>query len=288
MTEPLVGARWIVVPPFRGDAAWRAAAAEAASRAGFQVYDAESMADGFPIHDRQAVIIAADAAIAFASGAPGENIRLIISGPGAANPQTLSETGPQVAPITNLMARAALAPPDRIFRYPDFSGGPLNIFEDIPMHAPAPEPDLPMTDYLAALTEAVQLLDPATPAAKWRPALFNYDSRRAPDGAAGELDLTGRPRFMITGPYITLPPGNWRAVYRLTFDEPGSRARFRLDWGSQTEYLSEEFTPGRAGVFEIAQDYVWNEAAPAELRVVALEGIFDGRMTFHGADVSRI
>ena len=276
------------MPPFRDDAAWRAAAAEAASKAGFQVYDAESMADGIPIHDRKAVIIAADAAIALASGAPVENIRLIIAGQGPASPQTLSEPGPQVAPITNLMARAALAAPHRIFRFSDFVGGPLNVFDDIPMHAPTPAPDLPMTDYLAALTDAVQLLDPATPAARWRPALFNYDSRRAPDGAVGELDLTGRPRFMITGPYITLPAGNWRAVYRLTFDEPGSRARFRLDWGSQTEYLSKEFTPGCAGIFEIIQDYVWNEAAPAELRVIALEGIFDGRMTFHGADVSRI
>ena len=51
---------------------------------------------------------------------------------------------------------------------------------------------------------------------------------------------------------------------------------------------SEEFTPGKPGLFEIEMDYIWREPAPAEFRILTLEGVFDGRLIFGGVKVSRI
>lgn len=290
MSDSSSHARWIVVPPFRNDLAWRTAASEAAVQAGFRVYDFDVDPGNAPINDPQAVILTADGQSAISAGAVDDALGLIISGSGirALDASIPSGTYPHVASITDLMARTGLVAPHRIFRFTDFASKPLDVLEGVRVHAPPLlMADSTASDHLTALDEAVGLLDPARPAAKWRPAVFTYDSRTVPGGTWGELDLTGRPRFLISGPYITLPPGRWRATYRLIFDQPGSRPRFRLDWGTQTEYLSEEFVPGRAGEYEIVHDYVWTERAPCELRILLREGVFDGQMTFKGAEITR-
>ena len=283
-------ARWIVVPPFRHDAAWRAAVASAVAEAGLRLHDLDADPQHAPLGDPKAVILTADANQPLAAGIPPEALAGLIAGPGMRldgdeAPDALPR---HVAVYTELMGRIDLLPAHRLFRNGDFASGAVEIFPGLRLHRPAIAPSTPLSPRLQALTEAVALLDPASPKAVWAPDLFNYDSRIVPGGTRGQLDLTGRPRFMITGPYITMPPGRWRATYRLTFDAKGSRPRFRVDWGGQNDFLSEEFVPGRPGVFEIVQDYVWTERSPSELRVVLMEGVFDGRMTFSAVEIERI
>lgn len=283
-------ARWIVVPPFRHDAAWRAAVASAVAEAGLRLHDLDADPQHAPLGDPKAVILTADANQPLAAGIPPEALAGLIAGPGMRldgdeAPDALPR---HVAVYTELMGRIDLLPAHRLFRNGDFASGAVEIFPGLRLHRPAIAPSTPLSPRLQALTEAVALLDPASPKAVWAPDLFNYDSRIVPGGTRGQLDLTGRPRFMITGPYITMPPGRWRATYRLTFDAKGSRPRFRVDWGGQTDFLSKEFVPGRPGVFEIVQDYVWTERSPSELRVVVMEGVFDGRMTFSAVEIERI
>ena len=283
-------ARWIVVPPFRHDAAWRAAVASAVAEAGLRLHDLDADPQHAPLGDPKAVILTADANQPLAAGIPPEALAGLIAGPGMRldgdeAPDALPR---HVAVYTELMGRIDLLPAHRLFRNGDFASGAVEIFPGLPLHRPAIAPSTPLSPRLQALTEAVALLDPASPKAVWAPDLFNYDSRIVPGGTRGQLDLTGRPRFMITGPYITMPPGRWRATYRLTFDAKGSRPRFRVDWGGQTDFLSKEFVPGRPGVFEIVQEYVWTERSPSELRVVLMEGVFDGRMTFSAVEIERI
>ncbi|MGO4410927.1 MULTISPECIES: hypothetical protein [unclassified Brevundimonas] len=292
MSQPLSStARWIVVPTFRNDIAWRAAVVAAAAEAGLRLHDLDAFPQDAPLSDPGTVILTADAQRAVEAGVTALHLAGLIAAPGMrlSDADDPDAPPPHIAVLTDLMARTALLPPDRLFRSADFDAGPVEVLPGVKVHRPAPAPtDTPLSPRLRAVTEAVALLDPARPQAVWAPELFNYDSRTVPGGARGQLDLTGRPRFMITGPYITLPPGRWRATYRLTFDAKGSRPRFRVDWGSQTDFISKEFTPGRAGVFEIVQEYDWTERAPCELRIIVLEGVFDGRMTFSGAQISRV
>lgn len=288
-SSPSLQARWIVLPPFRHDAAWRAALTTAVAEADLRLHDLDADPQNAPLGDPKAVILTADAQQPLAASVPAEALAGLIAGPGM---RLDGDEAPDAVPIhiavyTDLMGRTDLLPAHRLYRNADFASGPVEILAGLRLHRPTISSP-PLSPRLQALTEAVALLDPASPKAVWAPDLFNYDSRIVPGGTRGQLDLTGRPRFMITGPYITMPPGRWRATYRLTFDAKGSRPRFRVDWGGQTDFLSEEFVPGRPGVFEIVQDYVWTERSVCELRVVVMEGVFDGRMTFSGAEIERI
>lgn len=125
--------------------------------------------------------------------------------------------------------------------------------------------------------------------AQWSSAVFNFDPRNKVSGpTAGELDVTGRPRFLVSGPYLIMPAGGWRATIRLSFDHYLSRAGFRVDWGGVETYASHEFHPQRSGVFEVTLDYHWEGPASAELRLLVLEGVFHGAVTFHGATIEKL
>lgn len=286
---PFSRARWIVVPPFRHDGAWRAAVAEMISAAGLHLYDLDAAPEGAPLDDGRAVILTADAYQTVVAGVPAESVAGLMTEAGIRlDPDENPDTLPQhIQALTTLIGRISLLPSTRVFRSPDFASGSIEIFSGLKLQRPAIVPE-PLSDRLQAVTEAVALLDPTHPEAIWAPVLFNYHSRLVPGGEPGQLDLTGRPRFVVTGPYIAMPAGRWRATYRLTFDSKGSRPRFRVDWGGTEDYVSEEFVPGRAGVFEVSQEYCWSEPGPCELRIVVLEGVFDGRMTFSGVEISRV
>ncbi|NBB64009.1 hypothetical protein GVN18_32610 [Pseudomonas sp. ODNR1LW] len=139
----------------------------------------------------------------------------------------------------------------------------------------------------AALQQAAEVF--VSGKAVWHPALFSYDDRNAQTGpTSGELDVTGRPRFLMSGPYLVMPAGVWQAKITLKFDSDASIRRFRVDWGGVEDYATCEFSPGRSGVFEVILTYVWDRPAPAEFRLLLLEGVFHGSVVFGSAEITRI
>lgn len=283
-------ASWVVVPPFRHDAAWRAAVVAAAEAVGRRVYDLDAAPEAAPIDDAGAVLLTSDAFLPVQAGAPAEAVAGLMIGPGIRldpdeNPDSLPH---DIRLLTDLMGRMAALPSERIFRRSDFIAGEAEILPGLTLTPPSAVREPSLSARLQAVSDAVALLDPAEPQAIWAPKLFNYNSRIVPGGGSGDLDLTGRPRCLLAGPYIVLPAGRWRATYKLKFDQGGSCARFRVDWGGVEDFLSQEFVPGCAGVFEIVQEYAWATPGPAEVRIILLEGVFDGRMSFSGAEISRV
>lgn len=283
-------ASWIVIPPFHHDAVWRTAVVEAAQAAGRRVHDFDAMPTGAPTQDPDVIILTADAAIPIQAGAPAEMIAGLLVNPGIRldldeDPDALPQ---HIRALTGLIAQIGLLPPERIFRRRDFASGAVEILPGFTLNSPTAPTSPPASPRLKAVASAVELLDPAHPQATWAPDLFNYNSRIVSGGSQGDLDLTGRSRCLIAGPYIVLPAGRWRATYRLTFDERGSQIRFRVDWGGVEAFLTEEFVPGRPGIFEITQEFDWAEPGPSELRLILLEGVFDGQVTFSGARIERI
>jgi len=283
-------AAWVVVPPFADDKAWRAAVVKAAASAGRRVYDLDATLDAPPVEDPSAVLLTSDAARPMQAGAPAEALAGLMIDSGIRldpddDPAALST---DIIRMTDLVGRIALLPPKRIFRRKDFVDGPVEILPKLTLAAPDAVPERRLSPRHRAIADAVTLLDPTIPRAIWSPALFNYNSRVVAGGGLCAPDPTRRPRRLLAGPYIVLPAGRWRATYRLAFDQGGSRARFRVDWGGVEDYLSEEFRPGRAGVFEVVQDYVWTSPGPAEIRLILLEGVFDGQVVFSDAEISRV
>lgn len=121
----------------------------------------------------------------------------------------------------------------------------------------------------------------------WSPEIFSYDVKCVDLARSGQpFDITGKPRFLISGPYVIMPAGIWKAKITLGFDDGASRSRFRIDWGEVESYQSQEIYPGRPGYFEIVMSHQWVDAAPAEVRLVQLEGVFDGHVTFGGVEIT--
>lgn len=280
-------ARWIVVPPIQYQAVWRSAVAKAVEAAGLRLHDLDAAPETAPFNDPNVVILTSDANQVVLAGAPVDAVAGLMADSGIRIGHG-DEAPHDLQAVTALLGRIGLLPPERIFRSDDFNAGPVEILKGVKLQRPGLPAQTPLSARAKAVIDAVALLDPAQPRAIWAPELFNYDSRTAPGGTQGQLDLTGRPRFLITGPYIVMPAGRYRTTYQLSFDEKGSRPRFRVDWGGIEDYASEEFVPGRPGAFKITQEYLWAEAAPCELRIIVMEGVFEGRMTFSGAEIVRI
>jgi len=274
---------WIILPTIEGREAWRGAIAAAAEAGGLHLVDWD--ADANPLAGApDSVILTQDAQVARAAGADPQNTTVVLasSWPDVEGVPSGVHRAAMLAHTTQFMARAEAFSHARVVRAHDVNGAPIELAPGLIVTPP--KPGAP-----SDLARSLALYGSPDAAVTWGTSFFTYDARNADQGPkTGEMDLTGRPRFLIHGPYIVMPPGRWKAVFRLSFDLPGSRVRFRLDWGGQTEYDSEEFTPGRPGLFEIEMDYVWREPAPAEFRILTLEGVFDGRLTFGGVKVSRI
>lgn len=124
---------------------------------------------------------------------------------------------------------------------------------------------------------------------EWSPLVFNYEERAiVGQTIPGVMDLTGRPRIVVYGPYITLPRGLWRAKFRFSLDKAAATRRLRFDWGTQHDYAEHYLTLRAPGVYELQMDYYWAEAAEAEARILVMEGVFEGAMDFLGVDVELI
>jgi hypothetical protein len=123
----------------------------------------------------------------------------------------------------------------------------------------------------------------------WSERIFQYDERAARDWeAAGKLDITGRPRILVYGPYLALPAGVWKARVRFAVDEQASKREFRIDWGAPADFKSTSVSPKEPGVYEVEMEHSWPDSAMAEIRLLVMEGAFDGRLDFLGATVSYV
>ncbi|WP_292047177.1 MULTISPECIES: hypothetical protein [unclassified Brevundimonas] len=272
---------WIVVPLCEGRTEWCKAIALEAAAQGLAV--AGSASDGFGASDDGADIVICDQVTdARASGATNERIVVLMGRPSLSD----GETRRTVSEVSSAYWEAVKFDDVRKV-IPPIKGGQLVEFTpDFKVSAPALEENDDATS--TALQQAVVILEGADNA-EWKPVLFNFDVRAMDDAKAGRpFDITGRPRFLISGPYIPMPAGSWRAKITIGFDEGASRSRYRVDWGGVDDYRSIEFAPSQPGYFDLIMDHEWIDASPCEMRLVLLEGLFDGMATFGGVDVVRL
>ncbi len=277
------GLRWIIIPPSSSQADWRSAIKAEAALRGLLARD---WTTGEELNDAH-IALTDDLDGALAAGANHNDVTVL------ALPPFIDLGGCEET--VHIHARVE-AVSRRITAAYGFSG---RVVRDL-----AGEVDLPHlpgfsvpaersaasqhpTPKEAALSEAAQIF--LSGRANWPTGLFTYDQRNAVSGpATGRMNVTGRPRFLFSGPYLVMPAGAWEAKIILSFDRDVGYRRFRLDWGGVTDYTTYEFTPGRSGFFEVSLNYAWDKPAPAELRLLVLEGVFHGSVVFGGAAVRRI
>lgn len=277
--------RWIILPPCADRDIWVAAIEAQAVQSGLKV--------GTALQDKDAsdLILTDDADLARKHGAAPEGIAVLLSEAGPLSDEYAStEPNPSrhnsVTRASELTRRAMALPADRRFRSWDVIKGPAHLFPDFSLHV-AKAATAPTSARNRALLGAMDVYhqDHAT----WSPDLLDiYAKRLAQTQEARTFDVTGKPRFIAHGPYLTMPSGHWKAVLRLGFAASLCDKGYRADWGGVSEYSKLEFRPEQEGLYEIEMDWLWEQPAPCEIRVMAMEGIFDGEMMIHDISISRI
>lgn len=287
--------RWIVLTPSADDAAWRREIARAANAAGFRLITAGTELRSADDIGTNVITITDDAAVAL--GANATDIVAIVPEPESA-PDAVATSCNLPAPenvwqASALLARAiALGDEHALITASDLAKRPrlLRLFGTLELVPPASAAEVSNRPAVAAAFNMYRnAAIPDVTTCAWSEKLFIYDEKGArnwPDW--GVLDITGRPRMLVWGPYVALTPGSWRAVIRFGVDADAAGHQYRVDWGTRSACVSEYVTPGRPGMFEIQLDWLFEEAEAAEIRLILTEGSFMGTMLFQGMTVQRI
>jgi hypothetical protein len=118
----------------------------------------------------------------------------------------------------------------------------------------------------------------------WARDLFWSDCH-AP--ATRAIDITGASRFLIYGPYISIPAGYWTAEVLLGFTGEAVDYNFIVDVfaGPYGQLTSASIQPPRQGVFPITLNFEISETNDAllEIRVMNQRAAFDGKLALMSA-----
>ncbi|AYG94288.1 hypothetical protein D8I30_03115 [Brevundimonas naejangsanensis] len=130
---------------------------------------------------------------------------------------------------------------------------------------------------------------PSTQTRIWGPERFHLDMREAERRERVQrMDVAGRARALVWGPYDLMPAGVWRATATFLVDRWACRHTYRLEWGENATYASHAFVPGREGVFEVSAEYEWRAETGAELRLILAESSLGGVFEFFDVRVCRV
>ncbi len=291
MTENLGGAKhdWIVLTPSVDDRAWRAEINRAAKEFGLVVIgeaDLEHAPDGAAV-----VVLTDDALRPLTVGA--RRVAAIIpepeSSPEAVADRYALEGAQRDHHAALLLARAlSLATEHRVVTAQELATRPRQIeLLDLRLSPPESGAEVSRNPPLTNAFKIYRAAGPALPSpVPWSEDLFLFETKAASAGLGlGVLDITGRPRMLVNGPYFFMPPGSWRACIRFGVDKDAAKHQYRLDWGTMTACVSEYVTPRQPGVYELELDYTWDDVAPAEIRLILTEGSFMGTLLFQGMTV---
>ena len=103
-----------------------------------------------------------------------------------------------------------------------------------------------------------------------------------------EIDVTGLPRFVFFGPFITLEAGLWRAECELEFCADAALRVFALQFGAEPDYTTVDLQRGRPGLQRFVIQHRLSTAAPMQLRLWLKKAAFHGYVRFGGASIERI
>lgn len=288
--EHLAALPWLVLTPSADRDGWGNAILKAATDLGWLAVTEFGAADY--MDGRQLLVVTDDAARAHLAGAT--QIAAIVAEPESA-PEAVDEIHSLHAPHSNwhasmLLSRAlALAPahqvvtPDHLARKPES----IVLFNALRIVPPASKAEVSRRPAVAAAFRMYRNLPKdVVGEIEWSEKLFAYDPRAARDWVDwGVLDTTGRPRILVQGSSLWVPQGCWRARVRFAVDADAAKRQYRLDWGTRADCASTYISPGEPGVYEIEQDFVWDGADVAEIRLILTEGSFTGTLIFQGMTI---
>jgi hypothetical protein len=121
---------------------------------------------------------------------------------------------------------------------------------------------------------------------RWPPEAFilGDDPKSAP---VGVVDMTGKFRCLVFGPYLHLPPGRWCATTILAAAADAFHEQIAIDVFTDKR-LAEKFIPlDRPGVYRISVEFeVLDPTIPIQVRISNLRAPFEGRIALGDVELS--
>jgi len=198
--------------------------------------------------------------------------------------------GLQIASL--ILANASLLPENTTYIFEDVLGPTVRIGPDIDVVVPTTREEWDPAPAEQAYQEALALYRdwPQAPqsSARWAPDIFRFDDRHPSiPGRNHVIELAGRARALVYGPYIALRPGRWSITARFIVNEDAAAHRLRFEWGYLGSFASFTQSPGRAGEFALTIAHDWREPAAAEFKIIVSQGSLGGELEFLEAEIVR-
>lgn len=133
-----------------------------------------------------------------------------------------------------------------------------------------------------------QMPVPAGATANWAPHWFSYPEGVKRVADTPWIDMTGRMRPLLFGPYIHLPVGRWRADVDFAVNPEGGHAPLLFEWGAGNDYCRIMTDVTHPGTYRIHLDRIWHDHGSAQLRVWAAHPVFEGLLNFQSCRVTRV
>lgn len=114
--------------------------------------------------------------------------------------------------------------------------------------------------------------------AQWPLSLFYFPKGDKVEGGTSDIDLTGRARLLMFGPYIYLPPGLWTIDVRFEIDPEHREVPLRMEWGSGEDYVEASEHLSQPGTYVITLERTWATAEAAQFRLWLEQARFQGHL----------
>jgi hypothetical protein len=115
------------------------------------------------------------------------------------------------------------------------------------------------------------------PSLTWTHELFFLGDRPA-ERATRPIEITGRARVLLCGPYIMLPPGSWSLFLTLLFSREAVEHEFLVEIRTDRLLATGTIKPQQEGSREITLDFALDALTehPLSICVSSLRAAFDG------------
>jgi hypothetical protein len=125
------------------------------------------------------------------------------------------------------------------------------------------------------------------PPIAWERELF-FLGDRPNERAAGLIDVTGRARCLLHGPYIMLPPGQWSLALNLLFSGGAVDHDFLIDVVGDRQVASCTVRPEAEGVLDVNLQFTLDAMTdhPITIRLSTRRAAFDGTVALVRAVLS--
>lgn len=154
-------------------------------------------------------------------------------------------------------------------------------FEDAP---PETHADSSVQKAGAEALEIYQTL-PLQPgvSASWASGLYREPTQEG--FGVQPIDLTGRQRGLVQGPYIVLPAGRWRMGVEFDIVTAADGAHMLFAWGMAGRMVEWSDRVTRSGRYRVTLDAEFPSAGMAELHIALVHPMFHGEFVLSGTRI---